>query len=166
MFLSIFPNCCIVSSCLIHLYSYTTCLYILICLLPFKSRNSMCEFRKLNTNLLVSCFSYKCSEERRHGLLSIWQWQPVATLLKIFLKNSCQKCFKYFFFSSSFFPMLLDTCTSISHSISSREKAQCDSGAPQSEKTGTWTSWNKNSRSWRYNFPKTNILSITKWSRG
>lgn len=98
MFLSIFLNCCIVSSCLIHLYSYTTCLYILICLLPFKSRNSMCEFRKLNTNLLVSCFSYKCSEERRHGLLSIWQWQPVATLLKNFLKNSCQKCFKYFFF--------------------------------------------------------------------
>lgn len=33
------------------------------------------------------------------------------------------------------FPNLLDMCTtSISHNISSRERAQCDSGASQSEK--------------------------------
>lgn len=56
------------------------------------------------------------------------------------LEKLMSKMLQVFFFSSSFFPMLLDTCTSISHSISSREKAQCDSGAPQSEKTGTWTS--------------------------
>lgn len=77
--------------------------------------------------------SVNSSEEKRHCMTKPQLVQ--VTLLEKTSPYSCHKCLKNrlgFFHLSQVARYI---CTnSISHSISSREKAQCDSGAPQSGK--------------------------------
>lgn len=92
------------------------------------------ELRKPITNI-VSSFSYKYSGEKATSASHMVM--PFSTLLEKCMPQMLQVGFFLFCFIFPFH-MLLDMCiSSISHHISSREKAESDSGAPQSEKTGT-----------------------------
>lgn len=89
-------------------------------------------------NLLLILYllsAIKYSEEKATSAFHMVM--PFSTLLEKRMPQMLQVGFFLFCFIFPFH-MLLDMCiSSISHHISSREKAESDSGAPQSEKTGT-----------------------------
>lgn len=106
---------------------------------------------------------------KRKGMICSLRRNTSVSLYLLFLKNMplfmlqmLQEHFFFFPLSSCWIyaPLLFLT---IFHQEKRHSVTQ---GHHNLKKIGTWTSWNQNSSVWRYNFPKTDTLSITKWSRG